>query len=243
VDWSGVIDSTDKSADRIQRMFDAIAGRYDFLNHLLSAGIDRTWRRRAIRSLGLTGREIVLDLCTGTGDLAIEAIAGRPGARRVLGLDFAGQMLRVALRKLQRRQLDGRISLARGDATVIPAGDGSVDAVTIAFGIRNIANIAVACAEMHRVLKAGGRLAMLEFAVPTTPGFGAAYLWYLRNVLPRIGGLVSHHRGAYTYLPASIDAFALPDELVALLERAGFVKVVTDRLTFGTVILYTAFRA
>jgi demethylmenaquinone methyltransferase/2-methoxy-6-polyprenyl-1,4-benzoquinol methylase len=223
-------------------MFDAIAARYDLLNHLLSCGIDRHWRREAIRSLQLTGREVVLDLCTGTGDLAIEAIGGRSGARRVIAVDFAWGMLRVGLAKLRRRALQDRVALTRGDATRIPAADASVDAVTIAFGIRNVDNIVMACAEMGRVLKRGGRLAVLEFAVPTTPGLSAAYLWYLRRVLPAVGRLVSGHAGAYTYLPASIGAFASPHELVSLLQQAGFVEVATDQLTLGAVVLYRARR-
>lgn len=223
-------------------MFDAIAGRYDFLNHLLSAGIDARWRTRAIASLALTGRERVLDLCTGTGDLAIAARRAQPPAARVVGIDFAGAMLRVGHDKLQRAGLTDRITLVRGDATRIPAGESTVDAVTIAFGIRNVQDVAAACAEIHRVLKPGGRLAILEFAVPTVPGISAAYLWYLRHVLPRIGRLISRHDAAYGYLPASIDAFTAPKEFVNILRQTGFVDVVPVPLTFGSVVLYTARR-
>ena len=224
-------------------MFDAIAGRYDLLNHLLSAGIDTRWRTRAIASLRLTGRERVLDLCTGTADLAIAAMRARPAASRVIGVDFAAAMLRVARDKLVRRRLDDRVALVRGDATRIPAADGSVDAITIAFGIRNVEQVAPACAEMHRVLRHGGRLAILEFAVPTTPGLSTVYLWYLHHVLPRIGRIVSRHNAAYGYLPASIGAFTPPDEFVKLLRQAGFLDVAPVRLTFGSVILYTARRS
>lgn len=221
-------------------MFDAIAGRYDLLNHLLSAGIDRRWRKRAIRSLHLTGTERVLDLCTGTADLAIAAARAAPGAARVVGVDFAGAMLRVGHDKLQREQLGGRVTLVRGDATRLPIPDASVDAVTIAFGIRNVDQVAVACREVRRVLRRGGRLAILEFAVPTTPGVSAVYLWYLHQVLPRIGRAVSRHHAAYGYLPASIGAFATPDEFVTILRQAGFSAISPNRLTFGSVILYTA---
>jgi len=221
-------------------MFDAIAGRYDLLNHLLSAGIDRRWRTRAIQSLQLTGTERVLDLCTGTADLAIAAARARPAAARVVGVDFAGAMLRVGQDKLRREQLGGRITLVRGDATCIPVADASVDAVTIAFGIRNVDQVLAACREMRRVLRRGGRLAILEFAVPTTPGVSAVYLWYLRQVLPRIGRAVSRHNAAYGYLPASIGAFATPDEFVKILQQAGFSGISPNRLTFGSVILYTA---
>ena len=231
-----------KSPDRIAGMFDAIAGRYDALNHLLSAGLDRRWRRRAIRELRLTSDDLVLDMCTGTGDLAIAAVRARPGAARVVGVDFAAAMLHVGREKLMRQRLGPRVALVRGDATRIPAADQSVDAITIAFGIRNVEEVAVACAEMHRVLKPGGRLAILEFAVPTTPGLSAVYLWYLRHLLPRIGRAISRHNAAYGYLPASIGAFTAPEEFVKLLRQAGFVDVEPVRLTFGAVILYTARR-
>ena len=197
-----------KAPDRIASMFDAIAGRYDLLNHVLSAGIDRRWRTRAIRSLALTGRERVLDLCTGTGDLAIAAARAQPSAARVVGVDFAGAMLRVGREKLRRAGLDGRIMLVRGDATRIPLDDAVVDAVTIAFGIRNVENMEAACVEMHRVLKPGGRLAILEFAVPTTPGREHAVPLWHSAACSRIGRLVSRHNAAYGYLPASIGAFA-----------------------------------
>jgi demethylmenaquinone methyltransferase/2-methoxy-6-polyprenyl-1,4-benzoquinol methylase len=231
-----------KSPERIAGMFDAIAGRYDFLNHLLSGGIDTRWRKRAIRSLRLTGRERVLDLCTGTGDLAIAAIRANPPAARVVGVDFAGAMLRVGYGKLQRARLENRIALVRGDATCLPVADASIDAITIAFGIRNVEQVAVACAEMRRVLKPGGRIAILEFAVPTAPGLSAVYLWYLRHVLPRIGRAISRHNAAYAYLPASIGAFTTPDEFVTIVRQAGFSDVRADSLTFGSVILYTGMR-
>ena len=221
-------------------MFDAIAARYDFLNHLLSAGLDTRWRKRAIRSLALTGRERVLDLCTGTADLAIAAMRARPAAARVVGVDFAGAMLRVGRGKIARAGLADHVALVRGDAARIPAAAASVDAITIAFGIRNVEDVAAACAEMRRVLAPGGRLAVLEFAIPTTPGVRTAYLWYFNQVLPRIGKLVSRHNAAYGYLPASVGAFAAPDEFVKILRHAGFADVRAVRLTFGSVVLYTA---
>ena len=229
-----------KSPERIAGMFDAIAARYDLLNHVLSAGIDRRWRRRAIQSLQLTGKERVLDLCTGTADLAIAAARARPAAARVVGVDFAGAMLGVARKKLARERLDDRVALVRGDATRIPLADRSVDAVTIAFGIRNVDEVAAACREMRRVLRRGGRLAILEFAVPTVPGLSRLYLGYLHHVLPRIGRAVSRHNAAYGYLPASIGAFSSPAEFVQILQDAGFSSISSKGLTFGSVILYTA---
>jgi demethylmenaquinone methyltransferase/2-methoxy-6-polyprenyl-1,4-benzoquinol methylase len=231
-----------KSPQKIAGMFDAIAGRYDFLNHLLSGGIDTRWRKRAIASLRLAGGERVLDLCTGTADLALAAARAHPPAARVVGVDFAAAMLRVGRDKLRRAEVEHRITLVRGDATRIPMANRSVDAITIAFGIRNVERIDVACAEMHRVLKPSGRIAILEFAVPTAPGLSTIYLWYCRNVLPRVGRAVSRHAAAYDYLPASIDAFASPAEFVKLLRQANFVDVAAVPLTFGSVILYTARR-
>ena len=230
-----------KSPERIAEMFDAIAGRYDLLNHVLSGGIDRRWRTRAIRSLRLTGRERILDLCTGTGDLAIAAARAQPSAR-VVGVDFSGEMLRVGDRKLRNERLDDRIAMVRGDATRIPLRDASVDAATIGFGIRNVQDMDAACAELHRVLKPGGRLAILEFAVPTMPVFGAVYAWYVNRVLPRVGRALSRNDSAYAYLPASISAFATPEEFVKILRRAGFSAISPIRLMLGSVILYTASR-
>jgi demethylmenaquinone methyltransferase / 2-methoxy-6-polyprenyl-1,4-benzoquinol methylase len=229
-----------KSPERIAGMFDAIAGRYDLLNHVLSAGIDRRWRTRAIRSLRLTGCERVLDLCTGTGDLAIAAAQAQPSAARVVGVDFSGAMLRVGDRKLRNERLDDRIAMVQGDAVCIPLGDASVDAATIGFGIRNVQDMDAACAELHRVLKPGGRLAILEFAVPTLPVFSAVYGWYVNRMLPRIGRALSRNDSAYAYLPESISAFATPDEFVKILRRSGFGAISPIRLMLGSVILYTA---
>jgi demethylmenaquinone methyltransferase/2-methoxy-6-polyprenyl-1,4-benzoquinol methylase len=236
------VTDVNKSPERIAGMFDAIASNYDFLNHLLSAGIDRRWRRKAIESLKLTGRERVLDLCTGTADLAIAALEATPAARRVVGVDFAGAMLRVGLDKARSHDLMPRLTLVRGDAAKIPVASSSVEAVTVAFGIRNVQDTAAACGEIHRVLSPGGRVAVLEFAIPTTPGVRAAYLWYFNQVLPRIGKVISRHNAAYGYLPASVGVFATPDEFVKILRHSGFSAIRAVPLTFGIVYLYTARR-
>jgi demethylmenaquinone methyltransferase/2-methoxy-6-polyprenyl-1,4-benzoquinol methylase len=227
-----------KSPRRIAGMFDAIAERYDLLNHLLSAGIDRRWRRRAVGALALRGGETVLDLCTGTADLAVALQTATPSPARVVGVDFAAAMLRVGLGKIARRGLSGRITLLRGDATRIPVVGSAVDAVTMAFGIRNVEEPALACVEMRRVLRPGGRFAVLEFSIPETPGLRDAYVWYFNNILPRIGRVVSRHEAAYEYLPASVGSFARPGELIELLRRAGFVEVTATSLSGGIVYLY-----
>jgi demethylmenaquinone methyltransferase/2-methoxy-6-polyprenyl-1,4-benzoquinol methylase len=220
-------------------MFDAIAARYDLLNHLLSLGIDRHWRARAIRELQLGDDAHVLDLCTGTADLAIAAMSGPQPASSVVGVDFAAEMLRLARQKLASRG-ERRVHLVRGDATHIPLPDASVDAVTIGFGIRNVERPGVAAREMVRVLRPGGRLAILEFGTPPVPGLRALYLFYFRRVLPLIGRLISRHNEAYSYLPASVAAFPSTDEFVRLLRESGFSEARAVRLTLGIVYLFMA---
>jgi len=229
----------DKSPDRIAGMFDAIAPRYDLLNGVLSVGLDRYWRRRAIRSLQFTGKETLLDVCTGTADVAIAAARHRLGAGQVLGVDFAAAMLARGLAKVRRRRLTSRVHLSRGDATALPVAAAAVDGVTMAFGIRNVAAPDQACAELWRVLRPGGRLAILEFGLPIVPAVRPLYLWYFRHVLPRIGRLVSRHNAAYSYLPASVGSFPWGEVFADLLRQQGFDNVKARPLTFGIVYLYT----
>lgn len=235
--------STSREPARIAGMFDAIARRYDTLNHLLSLGLDRRWRARAIRELTLTGRERVLDVCTGTGDLAVEALTSPAGsAREVVGIDFAGEMLRHASAKAARTGLADRLHFVRGDASRLPCPDAVCEAVTVGFGIRNVLEPEAACREFFRVLRPGGRLAILEFGMPRIPGIRAAYRWYFRYVLPRVGGLVSRHGEAYSYLPASVERFATPEQFATMLRQVGFTSVGSVRLTAGIVYLHVATR-
>lgn len=220
-------------------MFDAIAPRYDLLNRVLSAGIDRRWRATAIRSLHLTDADVLLDVCTGTADAALAART----AARVIGVDFAGAMLALGREKVAAARESSRIALVRADATHLPVRTASVDAATVAFGIRNVERPDAACAEIARALKPGGRLAILEFGEPRLPGIRTAYRLYFTHLLPLVGRFVSHHDGAYAYLPASVAAFPSPPEFVKILRQAGFVEVEAVSLTFGIVYLYTARRA
>src|SRR5258705_885002 len=189
----------DKSPDRIAGMFDAIAPRYDLLNHLLSAGIDRRWRAAAIKSLKLSGGETLVDVCCGTADVALEARRGPSAAARVVGIDFSGAMLGLGRQKVGVARESDRIALIRGDAMRLPMTSRSVDAATIAFGIRNVQRPDLACAELARVLRPGGRLAILEFGVPPLPGLKPLYLWYFTYVLPRVGRAMPGHCAAYSY--------------------------------------------
>jgi demethylmenaquinone methyltransferase/2-methoxy-6-polyprenyl-1,4-benzoquinol methylase len=224
-------------------MFDGIAGRYDLLNTVLSGGLDRYWRWRAINALALTGRERLLDVCTGTADVALGAARRRAGAREVIGVDFSGAMLAHGLRKVRDAGLASRIRLVRGDAMRLPAGDQSVDAATIAFGIRNVQRPEAACAELRRVLRPGGRLAILEFGLPVIPAVRPLYLWYFNRVLPRIGRAVSRHSTAYDYLPQSVGGFPWGEAFARMLDDAGFSHVQTRPLAMGVVYLYVAVRA
>ena len=223
-------------------MFDAIAKRYDLLNHVLSVGLDVRWRARAIREAQIAADARVLDLCTGTADFAIAALQAAPKAR-IVGVDFAAAMLGVGLAKLRGRTLDRRISLVRGDATAIPVQNGWADAATIGFGIRNVAQPEAALKELARVIKPGGRLVILEFGEPIIPGIRTLYNWYFRYVLPQLGRVVSKHQSAYSYLPASVGTFPAPPVFAATISSHGFTGVRPVPLSLGIVYLYVATRA
>lgn len=232
----------DKTPSRIAGMFDSIAPRYDFLNHLLSAGLDKKWRERAVTELALSPGARVVDLCTGTADVAL-AIARRDPGHSVVGVDFAGAMLRLGLAKVREAGFDRRIRLLRGDATKIPLADATCDAATIAFGIRNVAEPVRALAELARVLRPGAPLGILEFGEPRIPGIRTLYRWYFTHLLPRVGKAVSKHGNAYSYLPASVGTFPPPDEFARTIASQGFHKVRPVPLTLGIVYLYIARRA
>lgn len=220
----------------VRSMFDRIAPRYDLLNRLLSAGTDVRWRNAAADLLALPKGGRVLDLCTGTADLLIEVLRRDPAARG-LGIDLSTQMLVRGLPKLGAAGQAPRAALASGDAERLPVATGQFDGATVAFGIRNVGDIPAALGEMHRVLRPGGAVVILEFSNP--PGLlGALYRLYFGRVLPRIGGLVSGDRSAYAYLPASVERFPDPAAFAALMEKAGFEVGPPAKLTLGIAYLY-----
>jgi demethylmenaquinone methyltransferase/2-methoxy-6-polyprenyl-1,4-benzoquinol methylase len=222
-------------------MFAGIAGRYDLLNHLLSGNVDKLWRRRVARGLqsSLVEGARVLDVACGTGDLSL--VLARAGAAQVVGLDFCRPMLEVARRKAEK---DSRaIPFVEGDALRLPFADETFDAATIAFGLRNLAGVSDGLKELRRILRPGGRLAVLEFSSPVVPGFRALFRFYFARVLPRIGGLVSGERGAYEYLPDSVSRFPDQKRLAALMREAGFENVSYRNLTGGVAALHTGTRA
>ncbi|MDX1984957.1 MAG: bifunctional demethylmenaquinone methyltransferase/2-methoxy-6-polyprenyl-1,4-benzoquinol methylase UbiE [Bryobacteraceae bacterium] len=229
----------EQAARWVREMFSGVAGRYDLLNHLLSLNIDKAWRRRVVsrvRPILAAPGARVLDLCCGTGDLLLEmeAAAGRP----LLGSDFCHPMLTAAGAKLARRHFRSR--LFEGDALKLPLRDGSLDLITVAFGVRNFANYRRGFEEMRRVLKPGGTAAILEFSQPPNRAFAAFYNWYSRQILPRIGAMVSGSPEAYTYLPESVRKFPGAEGLSEELRGCGFPQVKFERMTFGVVALHLA---
>jgi demethylmenaquinone methyltransferase/2-methoxy-6-polyprenyl-1,4-benzoquinol methylase len=221
----------------VERMFSAIAPRYDFLNRLLSAGRDRVWRREAIRATRLPAAGRLLDVCTGTADMALETARQFPTAT-IAGVDFSGPMIDRGRQKAAGAGLADRVVLSVAPAEALPFPDGAFDAATIAFGLRNVPDRRLALAEMRRVLKPGGRAVVLEFTTPPGRLFRRLYLWYFHRVLPVIGGLISGHRSAYAYLPASVGEFPPPNELAAWMEQAGFRDVSYRLLTGGIVAIH-----
>lgn len=224
----------------VRTMFGRIVARYDLVNRLMTGGRDLAWRRLVARTAVAGGRNgLVLDVATGTGDLAI-ALADA-GARRVVGVDFAAPMLRAAAAKPGIRPSAAageRVTLAVGDALRLPFPDGTFDACTVAFGLRNMADYESALREMTRVLRPGGRLVCLELTPYRVPVLRAVFGWYFARVVPLIGGLVSGDRAAYRYLPSSVAAFPPADALEGLMRRAGLVAVAHRRLGAGTVALH-----
>lgn len=220
-------------AKAVRAMFSGIAGRYDLLNHVLSMNIDKRWRklvRQKLQPILDKPDATVLDVACGTGDLSIELQSHAKA--RVIGTDFCRPMLTVAAEKSET------IPFIEGDAMNLGFADDSFDAVTIAFGLRNLSNFADGLAELHRILKPGGRLAVLEFSSPIIPGFRQAFNFYFTRILPRIGGAVSGSRGAYEYLPDSVSKFPDQKRLAALMQETGFDDVEYTNLTGGIAAIH-----
>lgn len=225
----------DKSGRAVQEMFAGVAPRYDLLNHLLSGSLDRVWRRKSARALCEVSGAPVLDLCCGTGDQAL-AVAKR-GARVAAG-DFCVPMLALAQKKKAPGQAIQPAWLA-ADALALPFPDGHFAAATVSFGLRNVADLDQALRELARVLRPGGRLAVLEFALPENRLLKSLYLFYFLNILPTIGKLVSPRGSAYNYLPNSVLPFPQRREFTERMNAAGFDRSAWENLSFGTVCLYT----
>jgi demethylmenaquinone methyltransferase/2-methoxy-6-polyprenyl-1,4-benzoquinol methylase len=226
---------------KVESMFDSIAWRYDFLNHFLSFGIDRLWRRRAIRIISHHCKNPeILDVATGTGDLAIAAMKLDP--LRVTGIDISGNMLEIGKEKIIKKGLSDRIELLQGDSENIPLGNNLFDVAMVAFGVRNFSDPLRGLAEMNRVLRYDGMILVLEFSKPSGLLFRSVYNFYFRNILPFVGRLFSKDKSAYTYLPDSVYQFPDNEKFLALLEEAGFSATRQVKLTGGVASIYTGLK-
>ena len=223
--------------EKVQEMFNGIAPKYDLLNHLLSLGIDKAWRRKAMRELERGAKDRVLDVACGTGDFSIEAL--RHGVRQVVGVDISENMLAVAREKARDKGLEEQLEFLNGDSEQLTFPDENFDAVTVAFGVRNFEHLERGLREMCRVLRPGGRVVILEFSTPDRFPMKQLYRFYFKHILPRVGGLVSGDRGAYEYLPASVFAFPQGDRFLDIMRACGFRDVRRRPLTFGIATLYT----
>ena len=246
----GPLPPPEQKAVYVREMFGRIAQRYDLMNRLMTFGRDQAWRRYAVdRALnGPTGRAVrvagkgkvrVLDVATGTGDLALEVLRQDPEAQ-VVGIDFVPEMLALAQAKSDARQADP--GLAAGNALRLPFPDGTFDAIVTGFAMRNVTDIPAAFAEMARVARPGGRVACLEIAKPRTPLFRQMYDFYFYHLVPLLGGLITGQRSAYTYLPHSLTAFLTPDEIVDVMRQTGWREVSYKRLMVGTVAVHVGTR-
>ncbi|UTW68270.1 bifunctional demethylmenaquinone methyltransferase/2-methoxy-6-polyprenyl-1,4-benzoquinol methylase UbiE [bacterium SCSIO 12643] len=219
-------------------MFDNIAPKYDFLNHLLSMGIDITWRKKAIRIIGKRNPKAILDVATGTGDFALEAKSLNP--ERIVGIDISEEMLNVGRKKIHNKGFDELIEMIKADSEALPFKDNTFDAITVGFGVRNFAHLEVGLGEMLRVLKPGGQVAIIEISQPQSFPVKQVYNIYFKHILPTVGKMVSKDARAYTYLPESVTHFAQGQEFVDILHKVGYKDATCEPLTLGTASLYIA---
>lgn len=223
--------------ERIREMFDTIAPRYDLLNRLLSLGIDRRWRTFAVGKIRTAPGGAVLDVATGTGDVALEIARCTPGDVSIVGADISREMVEIGRQKVATSPYAGRITFEIAPCEALPFPDARFDSVTIAFGIRNVVDRQKGLSEMHRILKPGGRAVILEFSMPASPMFEKIYRFYFLSVLPRIGGILSK-KSAYQYLPDSVLEFPSRNEFKEMMSQAGFKNIAHHDLTFGISTVY-----
>ncbi|MDA8889760.1 MAG: bifunctional demethylmenaquinone methyltransferase/2-methoxy-6-polyprenyl-1,4-benzoquinol methylase UbiE [Cytophagales bacterium] len=230
-------DKDTSKKEQIAAMFNSISGKYDFLNHFLSLGIDILWRKRAVRLLKNHQPKLILDIATGTGDFAIEALSLNP--EKIIGVDISEGMLSIGREKLIKKNLTDKIELLSGDSEVLPFEDNFFDAVIVSFGVRNFENLEKGLSDMLRVLKPGGKVVILEFSKPKSFPFKQIYQFYFQWILPKIGKLISKNHAAYTYLPDSVEAFPDGDDFLNILNKIGFQKNQCTPLTLGISSIYS----
>ena len=227
------------SVSPIAAMFDRISSKYDALNHLLSFNIDKVWRRKTAKAVSINAPKTILDLATGTADLAILLAKYNPKAR-IIGMDISEKMLEIGKEKVKRQHLENQIELRLGDASSLPFEDACFDAVTVAFGVRNFENSSHSLSEISRVTKSGGQICILEFSMPERFPIKQLYRLYFRHFLPRIGKWVSKDEHAYSYLPQSVERFPKPHVFLRMLNEKGMVNGTAKPLSFGIATLYTS---
>lgn len=226
--------------EQVEEMFDNIAPTYDRLNHIMSLNIDRIWRRRVMRIIRRAKPQRIMDVATGTADLAI-AMARKVNEAHILGVDLSEEMLSEARKKIKRLELEKRITLEKGDAeNLTMVASESVDAATVAFGVRNFENIERGLSEIYRTLRPGGKLVVLEFSMPKNRLVRWVYRQYAHRLLPRIGGMISKDKQAYTYLPDSVEEFPAPERFAEILKGVGFKSVKLSSQSFGIAYIYDA---
>jgi len=231
-------DSNHHKKQQVEQMFDNIAPRYDFLNHFLSLGIDKIWRKKAIEILSEYKTDLLLDVATGTGDFAVAALKLKP--TKIVAFDISEQMLNVGRVKVEKLGLDQSIKFVKGDSEAMPFSDRQFDAITVGFGVRNFENLEKGLKEFYRVLKPKGVAVILEFSKPKYFPFKQFYFFYFFIILPLIGRLISKDRSAYSYLPESVMAFPDDQKFLSILKSCGFSKSKQKRLTFGIATIYIA---
>jgi demethylmenaquinone methyltransferase/2-methoxy-6-polyprenyl-1,4-benzoquinol methylase len=227
--------------EEVRTMFNNIAGRYDFLNHFLSAGIDRIWRKKLVKMLLKSNPQQILDVATGTADLAI-ALAAKTKSP-IIGVDISQGMLDIGHQKLKNKGLDHQITLELADSEALPFNNETFDAAMVAFGVRNFEDLDQGLSEISRVVKPGGMVAVLEFSRPKAFPVKQLYHFYFKNILPVMGRMVSKNQSAYTYLPESVNVFPDGRDFLQHLEKNGFQTTAQRRLTFGIATIYTGFKA
>lgn len=231
-------ESEQQKKKQVEQMFDNIAPKYDFLNHFLSLGIDKLWRRKAIRILSTYSCRNILDVATGTGDFAVAASKLNP--QKIIGFDLSEQMLQVGREKVKRLGLDNLIEFRKGDSEAMPFEDQQFDAITVAFGVRNFENLENGLKEFYRVIKNDGVVIILEFSKPKYFPMKQVYLFYFFKILPLVGRMVSKDSSAYSYLPESVMAFPDDQRFLSILKQVGFSVTSQKRLTFGIATIYIA---